>query len=253
MSLLIGILIPFIGTMLGSSCVFFMKNNMSEKLEKILLGFASGVMIAASIWSLLIPSLEMTKKEILPWLKTTIGFIIGIFFLLIVNQILQRLNTKKNYNNKVKKLTMLILAVTLHNIPEGMAVGVILRGAISKTSCVTISGAIALSIGIAVQNIPEGMVISLPLRAEKKTKINAFIKGTLSGLVEPVGSIITLLLTNLVVNILPYMLSFAAGAMIYVVVVELIPSSQAGKNSYIATISLTIGFIIMMILDVSLG
>ena len=253
MNLLIGILIPFLGTTIGASCVFFMKQKMNEKIEKILLGFASGVMIAASIWSLLIPSLEMCKNNVLPWLKTVIGFIIGIFFLLTINQVLSKINIQKNENNNIRKQTMLILAVTLHNIPEGMAVGVALASAISNKGSLTISSAIALSVGIGIQNFPEGSIISLPLREKGKSKISSFFSGVLSGIVEPIGAVITILLTNLIVNTLPYLLSFAAGAMIYVVVEELIPESQNGKFKHIATLSLTLGFIIMMILDVSLG
>ena len=256
--ILIGLLIPFLGTTLGSGMVFLMKNKMNEKVEKILLGFAAGVMVAASVWSLLIPSIDMANEQnTITWLPATIGFLLGIIFLLILDNVIPHLHIKSKAiegpESKLKKTTMMVLAVTLHNIPEGMAVGVALAGALSGNSTITITGAIALSIGIAIQNFPEGAIISMPLKEEGMTKPKAFLSGMLSGIVEPIGGLITIILTSLVVPILPYFLSFAAGAMIYVVVEELIPESQIGKHSNIGTIGFSIGFIIMMILDVALG
>jgi ZIP family zinc transporter len=254
MNILIGLLIPFLGTTLGAGMVFLMKNKINNKLEKVLLGFASGVMVAASVWSLLIPSIDMAKEQnIITWLPATVGFILGIIFLLILDNIIPHLHRKSKEPEGLKsnlgKSAMMVLAVTLHNIPEGMAVGVALAGAISGNSTITMAGAIALSIGIAIQNFPEGAIISMPLKEEGNTKSKSFLYGTLSGIVEPIFGGLTILLTSLVVPILPYLLSFAAGAMIYVVVEELIPESQIGKHSNLGTI----GFIIMMILDVALG
>jgi len=258
MDLFLGLVIPFIGTTLGASMVFLMKNKINNKLEKILLGFASGVMVSASVWSLLIPSIDMAKEQnIILWIPATVGFVFGIIFLLVLDNIIPHLHIKskepEGLKSKIGKSTMMVLAVTLHNIPEGMAVGVALAGAISGNSSITIAGAIALSIGIAIQNFPEGAIISLPLKEEGNSKFKSFLYGTLSGLVEPLGGLITVLLTSLVVPILPYLLSFAAGAMIYVVVEELIPESQVGKHSNLGTIGFSIGFIIMMILDVTFG
>ena len=258
MKIFIGLLIPFIGTTLGAAMVFLMKNKINNKVEKTLLGFASGVMVAASVWSLLIPSIEMAEEEnLISWLPATIGFILGILFLLVLDNIIPHLHIKSNDpegpKTKLGKSAMMVLAVTLHNIPEGMAVGVALAGARSGNSTITLAGAIALSIGIAIQNFPEGAIISMPLKEEGNSKSKAFMYGTLSGIVEPIGGLITILLTSLVVPILPYLLAFAAGAMIYVVVEELIPESQVGKHSNLGTIGFSIGFIIMMILDVALG
>ena len=258
MEVIWGLLIPFLGTTLGSAMVFFMKNKMNKKLEKLLLGFASGVMIAASIWSLIIPSIDMAKEQnVISWLPATVGFLLGILFLLVLDSIIPHLHLNSNkpegVKAKLQKTTMMVLAVTLHNIPEGMAVGVVFAGAISQNSGITMAGAIALAIGIAIQNFPEGAIISMPLKSEGTSKLKAFLYGTLSGIVEPIGAIITIALTSLVVPILPYFLSFAAGAMIYVVVEELIPSAQTGEHSNINTIGLAIGFVIMMILDVALG
>lgn len=258
MNILIGLLIPFLGTSLGSAMVFLMKNKINNKIEKILLGFASGVMVAASVWSLLIPSIEMSKEQhIISWIPATIGFILGILFLLILDNIIPHLHIKskepEGLKTKLGKSTMMVLAVTLHNIPEGMAVGVALAGAISGNNTITMAGAIALSIGIAIQNFPEGAIISMPLKEEGNSKTKSFLYGTLSGIVEPIGGLITVLLTSLVVPILPYLLSFAAGAMIYVVVEELIPESQIGKHSNLGTLGFALGFLIMMILDVALG
>lgn len=258
MQLFLGLLIPFLGTTLGAATVFLMKNKMNSKIEKLLLGFASGVMIAASIWSLLMPSIEMAENQnIISWVPATVGFLLGILFLLILDSIVPHLHLNSSepegIKAKLKKTTMLVFAVTLHNIPEGMAVGVTFAGALIGNAGITMAGAFALAIGIAIQNFPEGAIISMPLKSEGISKWKAFIYGTLSGIVEPIGAIITILLTNAVVPILPYLLSFAAGAMIYVVVEELIPEAQSGEHSNIATIGVAIGFVIMMILDVALG
>ncbi len=258
MELTLGLLIPFLGTTLGSAMVFLMKNKMNKMLEKLLLGFASGVMIAASVWSLLIPSIDMAESQGKnAWIPAAIGFLLGMIFLLILDSIIPHLHLNNDkpegIKAKLKKTTMLVLAVTLHNIPEGMAVGVTFAGALIGNTGITMAGAFALAIGIAIQNFPEGAIISMPLRAEGTTKARAFLYGTLSGIVEPIGAIITILLTRAVVPVLPYFLSFAAGAMIYVVVEELIPESQAGEHSNIGTVGVAIGFVIMMILDVALG
>ncbi len=258
MDLFFGLIIPFIGTTLGSAMVFLMKNKINVKVEKVLLGFASGVMIAASVWSLIIPSIDMAKDQgIIAWLPATVGLILGILFLLILDNIIPHIHLKSNepegLKTKLGKSAMMVLAVTLHNIPEGMAVGVALAGAVSGNSTITIAGAIALSIGIAIQNFPEGAIISMPLKEEGNSKSKSFLYGTLSGIVEPIFGGLTIILTSLVVPILPYLLSFAAGAMIYVVVEELIPESQVGKHSNLGTLGFSLGFIIMMILDVALG
>ena len=252
----IGLLIPFLGTTLGSAMVFLMKMN--TKVQELLLGFASGVMIAASIWSLITPSIEMAEEQgIVSWIPAAIGFLFGIIFLLVLDSIIPHLhlNSKKpeGIKAKLKNTTMMVLAVTLHNIPEGMAVGVVFAGVLAQNTTITLAGAFALSIGIAIQNFPEGAIISMPLKNEGMSKPKAFLYGTLSGIVEPIGAIITILLTGIVTPILPYLLSFAAGAMIYVVVEELIPESQVGEHSNIGTIGVAIGFVIMMILDVALG
>ncbi len=253
-----GLAIPFIGTTLGSGMVFLMKNKINKKLEKVLLGFAAGVMIAASVWSLLIPSIDMAEAQnVTGWVPAAVGFMLGIIFLLILDSIIPHLHLHtdkpEGIKSKLQKTTMMVLAVTLHNIPEGMAVGVVFAGAIAQNTGITMAGAIALAIGIAIQNFPEGAIISMPLKSEGMTKPKAFLYGTLSGIVEPIAAIITIALTNMVVPILPYFLSFAAGAMIYVVVEELIPEAQEGEHSNIATIGVAIGFVIMMILDVALG
>ena len=258
MEVFLGLAIPFLGTTLGSGMVFLMKNKINIKIEKLLLGFASGVMIAASVWSLLIPSIDMAKTQnVIEWIPATIGFLLGIVFLLILDSIIPHLHLHtdkpEGLKAKIEKTTMMVLAVTLHNIPEGMAVGVVFAGAIAHNTGITMAGAIALAIGIAIQNFPEGAIISMPLKSEGMSKLKAFMYGTLSGLVEPIGALLTIVLTNLVVPILPYFLSFAAGAMIYVVVEELIPEAQNGEHSNISTIGVAIGFVIMMILDVALG
>ena len=258
MNLVIGLAIPFLGTTLGAAMVFLMKNKINNKIEKLLLGFASGVMIAASIWSLLIPAIEMSESQgKIAWVPAAIGFLLGITFLLVLDSIIPHLHLKSDkpegIKSKLKKTTMMVFAVTLHNIPEGMAVGVTFAGALTQNAGITMAGAFALAIGIAIQNFPEGAIISMPLKSEGMSKPKAFLYGTLSGIVEPIGAIITILLTNAVVPMLPYLLAFAAGAMIYVVVEELIPESQAGEHSNIGTIGVAIGFVVMMILDVALG
>ena len=258
MKILYGLLIPFLGTTLGSAMVFLMKNIINKKIEKLLLGFASGVMIAASVWSLLIPSIDMAKTQnVVEWIPAAVGFLLGIIFLLVLDSIIPHLhlNTDKpeGIKAKIQKTTMMVLAVTLHNIPEGMAVGVVFAGALAQNTGITMAGAIVLAVGIAIQNFPEGAIISMPLKSEGMSKSKAFLYGTLSGVVEPIGALLTIALTNVVVPILPYFLSFAAGAMIYVVVEELIPEAQEGEHSNIGTIGVAIGFVIMMILDVALG
>ena len=255
---LIGLLIPFLGTTLGSGMVFLMKDKINPKVQKILLGFASGVMIAASIWSLITPSIEMAEEQgKVSWIPASIGFLLGVVFLLILDSLIPHLHldSKKpeGIKAKLKNTTMMILAVTLHNIPEGMAVGVVFAGILAQNTTMTLAGAFSLSIGIAIQNFPEGAIISMPLKNEGISKSKAFLYGTLSGIVEPIGAVITILLISIVTPVLPYLLSFAAGAMIYVVVEELIPESQAGEHSNIGTIGVAIGFVIMMILDIALG
>ena len=258
MNLVTGLAIPFLGTALGSAMVFLMKNKMNSKVEKLLLGFASGVMIAASIWSLIIPSIDMASEQgKVAWIPAAVGFILGIAFLLVLDSVIPHLHLNNDKTEgikaKLKKTTMMVFAVTLHNIPEGMAVGVTFAGALIGNTGITMAGAFALAIGIAIQNFPEGAIISMPLKSEGMSKSKAFLYGSLSGIVEPIGAIITILLTSTVVPILPYLLSFAAGAMIYVVVEELIPESQNGEHSNIGTIGVALGFVIMMILDVALG
>lgn len=252
-----GIMIPFFGTMAGAGCVYFMKNKMNSFVQKMLLGFASGVMVAASVWSLLIPAMDMSQDMgKLAFVPAAVGFILGIAFLLILDKAIPHMhldNEKEGPESNLKKSTMLVLAVTLHNIPEGMAVGVIFAGLATGSQGVTYAGALALSIGIAIQNFPEGAIISMPLRSAGLSKNKSFIYGALSGIVEPMGAAITVLLASYVVPILPYLLAFAAGAMIYVVVEELIPEASQGSHSNIATIGFAIGFVVMMVLDVALG
>ncbi len=253
-----GILIPFFGTVLGAAGVFFMKDSLGDKVQRALTGFAAGVMVAASIWSLLIPAMEqassMGKWAFLP---AAIGFWAGILFLLLLDSLIPHLHQHsqkaEGISSNLKRTTMMILAVTLHNIPEGMAVGVVYAGYLSGLSDITAAGALALSLGIAIQNFPEGMIISLPLKAEGMHKGKAFAGGVLSGVVEPVGAVLTVLAASLVIPALPYLLSFAAGAMLYVVVEELIPEMSEGGHSNIGTVFFAIGFSVMMILDVALG
>ena len=242
--------------------VFLLKKEIKPIVQKILLGFASGVMIAASVWSLLIPAIEMAENQgKIAWIPASLGFLIGVITLIIVNKLVERIEMKNqnkeskktSIKEKVKSTSMLLLAVTLHNIPEGMAVGVAFAGLLSNSAGITFIEAFALALGIAIQNIPEGAIISMPLYSSGKGKIKSFMGGTLSGIVEPIGAIITIMLTKIVVPILPYLLSFAAGAMIYVVASELIPEAQSEKKSSLVTIGVAIGFVIMMLLDVALG
>ena len=251
--------IPFIGTSLGAFTVFFMKDKINPKTEKILLGFAAGVMIAASVWSLLIPSIDLARQRgKISWLPALIGFALGIVFLLRIDSIGPHLHLKSTKpegfdKGLFSKTAMMLFAVTIHNIPEGMAVGVTCAGAIGENPRITLASALALSVGIAIQNFPEGAIISMPLKAEGMGKGKAFFYGVLSGAVEPVGAIITLLLTSHVLPLLPYFLSFAAGAMMYVVIEELIPECQSGEHSNLGTIGAAVGFALMMVLDVALG
>lgn len=258
MEITFGLLIPFVGTTLGAAMVFLMRKQINLKIQKLLLGFAAGVMIAASVWSLLIPALEMAQdRGGVAWVPAAIGFLVGILFLLALDSLIPHLHLNSNkpegMKAKLKNTTMLVLAVTLHNIPEGMAVGVVFAGMLAGNAGITLAGAFALAIGIAIQNFPEGAIISMPLKNEGMSKSKAFLYGTLSGVVEPIAAAFTVVLTSVVVPILPYLLSFAAGAMIYVVVEELIPESQQGEHSNIGTIGVAMGFVLMMILDVALG
>lgn len=258
MQLFTGLMIPFLGTTLGAAMVFFMKKEMHRGMEKFLLGFASGVMIAASVWSLLIPAIDMAQEQgQIAWLPATAGFLGGMAFLLVLDSLIPHLHLEstepEGVESSLKKTTMLVLAVTLHNIPEGMSVGVTFAGALIGDAAITMAGAFALAIGIAIQNFPEGAIISMPLRSEGVSRGRAFVYGALSGIVEPIGAFITILLAEQIVSALPVFLAFAAGAMIYVVVEELIPEAQAGEHSNIGTVGVAFGFVIMMILDVALG
>ena len=258
MQLFAGLMIPFLGTTLGAAMVFFMKKEMHRGMEKFLLGFASGVMIAASVWSLLIPAIDMAQEQgQIAWLPATAGFLGGMAFLLVLDSLIPHLHLEsaepEGVESSLKKTTMLVLAVTLHNIPEGMSVGVTFAGALIGDAAITMAGAFALAIGIAIQNFPEGAIISMPLRSEGVSRGRAFVYGALSGIVEPIGAFITILLAEQIVSALPIFLAFAAGAMIYVVVEELIPEAQAGEHSNIGTVGVAFGFVIMMILDVALG
>ncbi len=256
MQLLAGLLIPFAGTTLGSAMVFFMR-GMHKKIEKLLLGFASGVMIAASVWSLLIPAIDMAGEQgQIAWIPAAGGFLGGMAFLLVLDSLIPHLHLEstepEGVESSLKKTTMLVLAVTLHNIPEGMSVGVTFAGALIGDAGITMAGAFALAVGIAIQNFPEGAIISMPLRSEGVSKGRAFVYGALSGIVEPIGAFVTILLAEQIVSALPVFLAFAAGAMIYVVVEELIPEAQAGDHSNVGTVGVAIGFVVMMILDVAL-
>ena len=258
METFIGILIPFIGTTLGSACVFFMKKSLNDMVQRSLAGFAAGVMVAASIWSLLIPAIEQSESMgRLSFLPAFIGFWIGILFLLLLDHMIPHLHVRSEQaegpKSNLSRTAMMVLAVTLHNIPEGMAVGVMYAGFLAGNTPITAAGALALSIGIAIQNFPEGAIISMPLRAEGESKNRAFLGGVLSGVVEPIGAVLTILAAQLVIPVLPYLLSFAAGAMLYVVVEELIPEMSQGEHSNIGTIFFAVGFSVMMVLDVALG
>ncbi len=254
----LAIILPFLGTVLGAACVFLMKNRIPLPVQKALTGFAAGVMVAASVWSLLIPSISMTGKEgfagIIP---AIVGFVVGMLFLLFLDEIVphQHIDSSSSEGPKshLSRTAKLVFAVTLHNIPEGMAVGVALAAALEHNTFMPMAGAVALSLGIAIQNIPEGAIVAMPLRNAGNSRRRSFMMGALSGVVEPVGTILTLLLASVVLPILPYLLAFAAGAMMYVVVEELIPETQEGKHSNIGTIGFTVGFILMMALDVILG
>ena len=253
-----GILIPFLGTSLGAACVFFMKKTLSDMVQRSLTGFAAGVMVAASVWSLLIPAMEQSAgMGNLSFVPAVAGFWIGILFLLGLDHIVPHLHVKSGQTegpkSQLRRTTMMVLAVTLHNIPEGMAVGVVYAGYLSGSAQITAAGALTLSLGIAIQNFPEGAIISMPLRAEGMKKGKAFCGGVLSGVVEPIGAVLTILAAQLVVLALPYLLSFAAGAMLYVVVEELIPEMSQGSHSNIGTLFFAVGFSVMMMLDVALG
>ena len=253
-----GILIPFAGTALGSACVFFMKKELDRKVQRALTGFAGGVMVAASIWSLLIPAMnQCADKGRWAFLPAFIGFWLGILFLLLLDKIIPHLHMNaqqaEGLKSKAKKTTMMVLAVTLHNIPEGMAVGVVYAGLLSGSAEITAGGALALALGIAIQNFPEGAIISMPLHAEGKSKGKAFLDGVLSGAVEPIGALLTVLFAGLFVPAMPYLLSFAAGAMMYVVVEELIPEMSVGEHSHAGVVMFALGFTLMMALDVALG
>lgn len=253
-----GIAIPFLGTSLGAACVFFMKKTLSDHVQRSLTGFAAGVMVAASIWSLLIPALEQAESlGTLSFMPALVGFWLGVLFLLLLDHIVPHLHAKSQEaegpKSQLERTTMMILAVTLHNIPEGMAVGVVYAGYLSGNAKISAAGALALSLGIAIQNFPEGAIISLPLRAEGMSKQKAFVGGVLSGIVEPIGAILTILAAGFIVPALPYLLSFAAGAMLYVVVEELIPEMSQGAHSNIGTVFFAVGFSLMMVLDVALG
>ncbi len=253
------LLIPFLGTTLGAACVYLLKGEaIHEKIQKALLGFASGVMVAASVWSLLIPAMESSASlGKLAFLPAMVGFLVGMFFLLLIDMIVPHLHLGDDHpegiHAKLKKTTMMVFAVTLHNIPEGMAVGITVAAALSGELNITISSALALSLGIAIQNFPEGAIVSLPLKMESGSKHKSFLYGTLSGAVEPVAAGLTLLLTSVIAGLLPYFLSFAAGAMLYVVVEELIPEASEGEHSNVSTIGFALGFALMMMLDVALG
>ena len=256
--LILGLLIPLLGTMLGSSFVFLMKDEMSVRLQKSLLGFASGVMVAASVWSLLIPAMEMEadtgKWSVLP---AAIGFLLGMGFLLMIDELTPHMHIgtdqPEGMRSKLSKTAMLALAVTIHNLPEGMAVGVVFAGAENGSAQISLASAVAVSLGIAIQNVPEGAIISMPMRAAGNSRWRSFLLGSLSGAVEPIGAVAVLLLASMLMPVLPYMLAFAAGAMFYVVVEELIPEASNGQHSNLSTIGFAIGFVLMMVLDVVMG
>jgi ZIP family zinc transporter len=255
---LYGLMLPFIGTALGAAMVFFLRGEIKPWLQKLLLGFASGVMIAASVWSLLIPSINMAADSGgVEWLPAVVGFLMGMFALLLLDSLVPHLHLDSAEPEGVKsgfgRSAMLVLAVTLHNIPEGMAVGVVFAGVMTQSAELSMAAAMALSFGIAIQNFPEGAIVSMPLKNSTRSRSKAFAYGVASGVVEPLAAIITIFLIDILHPILPYLLSFAAGAMIYVVVEELIPESQSGKHSNVGTIGVALGFALMMLLDVALG
>ena len=258
MQTFLGIFIPFLGTTAGAACVFFMKKSLGDLVQRSLAGFAAGVMVAASIWSLLIPAIEQSAAMgKLSFVPAFFGFWFGVLFLLVLDHLIPHLHLGSEQaegpKSKLARTTMMVLAVTLHNIPEGMAVGVMYAGFLAENAQITAASALALSIGIAIQNFPEGAIISMPLRAEGQRTGRAFLGGVLSGVVEPIGAVLTILAAQLVIPVLPYLLSFAAGAMLYVVVEELIPEMSQGKHSNLATVFFAAGFSVMMVLDVALG
>ncbi len=258
MNTFLGILIPFLGTTLGACCVFFMRRSLEERVQRMLTGFAAGVMVAASVWSLLIPAIEQSEGlGKFAFVPAAVGFWVGILFLLLLDHVIPHLHQNSDETEgpkgELRRTTMMVLAVTLHNIPEGMAVGVVYAGYLAGSAQISAAGAMALSLGIAIQNFPEGAIISMPLRAEGMGKGRAFLSGMLSGIVEPIGAVLTILAARLIIPALPYLLSFAAGAMLYVVVEELIPEMSQGKHSDIGTIFFAVGFSVMMTLDVALG
>lgn len=253
-----GILIPFLGTALGAACVFVMKKTLNDLLRRVLTGFAAGVMVAASVWSLLIPAIEESADMgVWSFVPAAVGFLVGILFLLLLDRTVPHLHlgaeSAEGPKSGFRKTTMMVLAVTMHNLPEGMAVGVVYAGLLAGDASISAAGALALAIGIAIQNFPEGAIISMPLKAEGMKKPKAFLYGVLSGAVEPIGALITVLAAGAVLPALPYLLSFAAGAMLYVVVEELIPEASEGAHSNIGTIAFAAGFVVMMVLDVTLG
>lgn len=253
-----GLLIPFLGTSLGALCVLFMKGEMNDQVRKALTGFAAGVMVAASVWSLIIPSINQSEAMgKMAFVPAAVGFWLGILFLLFLDTVTPHLHMNSDEpegpKSNLKNTTKLVLAVTIHNIPEGMAVGVVYAGLLAEQSEITMLGALALSLGIAIQNFPEGAIVSMPLRSQGMSRRKACLYGIASGAVEPVAALITIVLSSILVPVLPYFLSFAAGAMLYVVVEELIPEMAEGKHSNIGTLMFAAGFSIMMILDVTLG
>jgi len=255
MNILIGLLIPLAGTVLGSGFVFFMRKDIPARLQKVLLGFASGVMVAASVWSLLMPSMEMSEGKVFP---AAAGFLAGMGFLLAIDHLTPHIHPASNERegparSRLSRTAMLALAVTIHNFPEGMAVGVALAGAMNADVAMSSAGAIALCIGIAIQNVPEGAIISMPLRAAGNSRWRSFLIGAVSGVVEPLGGLLVILLASLVTPMMPYLLAFAAGAMLYVVIEELIPETSEGEHSNLGTVGFAIGFVLMMVLDVVLG
>lgn len=255
---IVGLLIPWAGTILGAAFVFFLKGAMSSFLQKSLLGFASGVMVAASVWSLLIPAIDMCddmgKWSIMP---AVVGFLLGIGFLLLLDGITPHLHigsdTPEGPRSRLSRTAMLTLAVTIHNLPEGMAVGVVFASALDGATDINMAAALAISIGIAIQNIPEGAIVSMPMHAAGNSRKRSFLYGTLSGIVEPIGGLLIVALAAWLMPVLPYMLAFAAGAMIYVVIEELIPEASVGEHTNVSTVGFAIGFCLMMILDVVLG
>ena len=258
MSLVIYLLIPLLGPMLGSAFVFFMNDAMSVRLQKTLLGFASGVMVAASVWSLLIPAMEIeAAKGAWAVLPAALGFLLGMGFLLLIDELTPHLHIgtdkPEGMRSHLSRTAMLALAVTIHNLPEGMAVGVVFAGADSGTASISLASAIAVALGIAIQNVPEGAIISMPMRAAGNSRWRSFLIGSLSGAVEPVGALAVLLLASLLMPALPYLLAFAAGAMFYVVIEELIPEASNGEHSNLSTIGFAVGFVLMMVLDVVMG